>query len=227
LLGTDRLGRDVLSRLLAGARISLIAGLLATALAVLLAGVLGALAGLAGGWLDHLLMRLAELFLALPWLYLLLALRAFLPLDLSPSLSGILVVVLLGGLGWAAPARQVRGLVLGLRQREFLLAARGLGVSRWRILRRHLLPQILPLLSTQGSQLIPRMITAEVSLSFLGLGVAEPLPSLGSLLAELLHLHVLVSAWWMFSPAALLIGIILSYHLCARALQQRFLSSAS
>jgi len=222
LLGTDSLGRDVLSRLLYGARVSLVCGLVAAALAVVLGWALGALAGARGGWVDEIVMRGSELVQALPWFYLLLAVRAFLPLELSAVESLFVITALIGVLGWPAVARQVRGAVLSHRQSEALLAARATGVSELRLLLRHLLPLTLPLAMIQLTLLIPRYIVAEVSLSFLGLGVAEPMPSWGSLLGELRQYPVLVSGWWLFSPALLLALTVLSYHRLTENIQEHF-----
>jgi peptide/nickel transport system permease protein len=214
LLGTDGLGRDQLSRLLYGARVSLLSGLLAASFA-------GGAAGFQGGWLDQLLMRGSELFLALPWLYLLLAVRAFLPLDLAPAGSFFLVIAVLGAVGWAQPARLVRGTVLSSRGRDYVLAAQGFGASRLYVLRRHVLPQALGVALTQLALLVPQYVLAEVTLSFLGLGVAEPVPSWGTMLADLEHYEVLVSYRWMFWPAVLLTGVVLSYHTLAEFLRER------
>lgn len=222
LLGTDRYGRDQLSRLLYGARISLFAGLLAAGLAVVLGLAAGALAGFYGGWLDEFLMRGAELCMALPWLYLLLAVRAFLPLDVDPARAFLLLIAIIGLIGWARPARLIRGVALSARERDYVRAARGFGASDFYLLRRHVLPQTWSVASTQLVLRIPRYVVAEVTLSFLGLGVAEPVPSWGNMLAALREYHVLVSCGWMFLPAGALIGVILSYHQLAIALQKRW-----
>ncbi len=221
LLGTDRFGRDQLSRLLHGGRISLFSGLLAGCLAVSLGLVVGAVAGFKGGWVDEILMRATDLFLALPWLYLLLAVRAFLPLDLSAGAAFGLFVLVLGAVGWAQPARLVRGVVLSAKERGFVRAARGFGASEGYLLRRHVLPQTYGVVLTQLTLRIPRYIAAEVTLSFLGLGVAEPTASWGNMLATLQHLPVLLHHWWSTSPAWLLIVVILSYHHLAEGLKKR------
>lgn len=218
LAGSDGFGRDQWSRLLHGGRISLLAGLLAATLSLSLGLLVGALAGFYGRLTDAVLMRLAELFLSLPWLYLLLGARAFLPLSIAPSQAFLLIVLLVGAIGWARPARMIRGVVLSARERGYVLAARGFGASDRHILWRHILPQTRGLLLTQAAILAPRFILAEVTLSFLGLGVGEPLPSLGSLLGELQKAHVLASYGWMFVPAVALVAVFLAYHGLARAL---------
>jgi peptide/nickel transport system permease protein len=221
LLGSDGLGRDQFSRLLHGGQVSLFAGILAAGLALGFGLVLGAVAGFCGGWVDHLVMRSAELFLALPWLYLLFAVRAFLPLHLSPIHSFLLLIAVMGLVGWARPARLIRAVVLSARERDYVAAARGFGASDMHLLRRHVLPQAFGVVMTQAGILIPQFILAEVALSYLGLGVAEPVPSLGNLLAELQQYHVLASYWWMFLPGVALIPVFAGYYALANALQER------
>ena len=221
LLGSDAYGRDLFSRLLYGGQISLLAGLLAAALSLVLGLALGGLAGFYGGWADDLLMRGAELFLALPWLYLLFAIRAFLPLQISPTQAFLLLVVVIGSVGWARPARLVRGVVLSARERDFVRAARGFGASDFYLLRRHVLPQTFGVLLTQAAILVPQYILAEVTLSFLGLGVAEPVPSWGNLLSSLQQYHVLTSYWWMYLPGLALLPFFVFYSALAGALHER------
>jgi peptide/nickel transport system permease protein len=221
LLGTDGLGRDQLSRLLHGARISLLAGLLATVLSLGLGWLLGTLAGFYGHGLDAVLMRSAELFLALPWLYLLFAVRAALPLHIAPAQAFLLLVLVIGLVDWARPARLVRGVVLSARERSYVLAARGFGASDFHLIRRHIAPQTLGLLLTQAALLVPQYILAEVTLSFLGLGVSEPVPSWGNMLAALQRYHVLTSYWWMWAPGLALVPVFLAYYALAEALRRR------
>ena len=218
LLGADAFGRDQLSRLLHGGRVSLAAGLLAAALSLAAGWLLGALAGFYGRWTDAAIMRAADVFLALPWLYLLFAVRAFLPLEMPPARAFLMIVAVIGLVGWARPARLVRGVVLSARERGYVLAARGFGASDAWLLRRHILPQTTGVMITQASLLAPRYIMAEVTLSFLGLGVGEPAPSWGGMLAALQHYHVLVNYWWMVSPALVLIPVFAAYFLLADVL---------
>jgi peptide/nickel transport system permease protein len=221
LLGTDGFGRDQLSRLLHGARVSLFAGLLATVLALGAGWVLGTLAGFYGGWVDAIVMRSADLFLALPWLYLLFAVRALLPLHVSAAHAFLLLVVIIALVDWARPARLVRGVVLSARERPYVLAARGFGAGDLYLIRRHIAPQTLGLLLTQAALLVPQYILAEVTLSFLGLGVAEPVPSWGNMLAALQRYHVLTSYWWMWLPGLALVPVFLAYFALAEALRAR------
>lgn len=221
LLGSDQYGRDLLSRLLHGGRISLFAGLLGAGLSLGVGVLLGGLAGFYAGRIDDLLMRGAELFLALPWLYLLLAVRMSLPLQLDPRYAFLLIVMIVGVIGWARPARLVRGVVLGARDSEYVFAARSAGASDIYLLRRHVLPQALGVALTQASLLIPQFILAEVTLSFFGLGVAEPTPSWGNMLASLQQYHVLASYWWMLLPGIALIGVFLLYYALADAVHRQ------
>ena len=221
LLGTDGYGRDLFSRILYGGQISLLAGLLGAGLTLALGLCIGAAAGYFGGWRDDVLMRVAELFLALPWLYLLFALRAFLPLSVTPVRAFLLIILVIGAVGWARPARLVRGIVLTAKERDFVRAARGFGASNTYLLRRHILPQASSVLLTQAAILVPQFVLAEMTLSFLGLGVPEPLPSWGNLLASLQQYSVLVSYWWMYLPAIAMVPFFLGYLALASLLQQR------
>ena len=221
LLGSDAYGRDQFSRILYGGQVSLLAGLLGAGVTLFLGALIGLAAGYYGGWRDELLMRLAELFLALPWLYLLFALRAFLPLTVSPLEAFLLVVVVIGMVGWARPARLVRGVVLSVKERDFVHAARGFGASDMYLLRRHILPETTSVLLTQAAILVPQFVLAEMTLSFLGLGVPEPTSSWGNLLATLQQYNVLASYWWMYLPALAIVPFFLGYLRLASALQER------
>ena len=220
LMGSDAYGRDQFSRFLYGGQISLLAGLIAALLSVSIGVFAGGIAGYYGGWIDEILMRGGELFLALPWLYLLFAVRAALPLHISQWEVFLLLISAMGLIGWARPARLIRGVVLSAKERNFVLAARGFGASDAYLLRRHVLPQTYAVLLTQITLLVPQYVLAEVTLTFLGLGVGEPMPSWGALLSSLQQYSVLSSYWWMFLPALLLIPLFVVFYAAADALQE-------
>jgi peptide/nickel transport system permease protein len=205
-LGTDTLGRDVASRLLHGARVSLVVGFSA----VLLAGVLGVALGLVSGWyrgwLDDLVMRLGDVQLAFPVLVLAVAVLAV----LGASLTNLIVV--LGVTGWITYARIVRGEVLTLRERDFIAAARALGARDGWILRRHLLPNVLPPITVVATFSVARTIIAEASLSFLGLGIPAPEPSWGAMLDE--GRNYITTGWWLaLFPGLAILLLVLGINL--------------
>jgi len=227
IAGTDNYGRDQFSRILYGGQISVAAGLLATLISLLLGLLIGCISGFYGRWADEPAMRFAELFLVLPWLYLLLAVRAFLPLHITPVQAFLLLVAVIGTIGWARPARLVRGIVLSAKTRKYVTASRGFGASGPYILRRHILPETYGVLLTQVAVLVPQYIVAEVTLSFFGLGLSEPMPSWGNLLASLQQYNVLVSYWWMFAPALALVFISFGYHEVANAFHEQLQSGST
>lgn len=221
LLGTDDYGRDQFSRLLYGGRISLFAGLVATVLSLGLALLLGSISGYFGHWLDDVIMRMSEIFMALPWIYLLFAVRAFLPLHLGARQAFFILIAVIGFTGWARPSRLIRGVVLSAKERDYVRAARGFGASWVYVLRRHVLPDTSAVVLTQAALLVPQYILAEVTLSFLGLGIGEPVPSWGNMLAGLQRYYVLESYWWMFASGLALVPIFLLYYWLADGLQVR------
>ena len=200
----------------------MLAGLIGAGLTLSIGLCIGTVAGFLGGWKDEVLMRIAELFLALPWIYLLFAMRAFLPLTVPPLKAFLLVVMVIAAVGWARPARMVRGIVLSARERDFVRAARGFGASDGYLLRRHILPETASVVLTQAAILVPQFVVAEMTLSFLGLGVPEPVPSWGNMLASLQHYNVLVSYWWMYLPAVAMVPFFLGYLVLASLLQEGY-----
>ena len=218
ILGTDAYGRDEFSRLLYGGQMSLAAGLLGTLITLALAAFIGTISGYFGKWTDESLMGLAELFLCLPWFYFLVALRAFLPLHLNSASTFLLVICVIGSIGWARPARLVRGIVLSARNRDYVAAARGFGASDFYLIQRHIAHEAFGVLLTQAALLIPQYVTAEAVLSFFGLGIAEPLPSWGNMLSASQQYNVIVSYHWLLAPAGALVITSVIYWLLADAL---------
>ncbi|MGB9197373.1 MAG: ABC transporter permease [Terriglobales bacterium] len=221
LLGADAFGRDEFSRVLWGGQISVAAGIVATALTLLVGTLLGVIAGYFGGWIDETIMGSTELFLSLPWLYFLLGVRAFLPLHVDPARTFLLLTGVIGLIGWARPARMVRGVVLSVRTRNYVAASHGFGGSHFYILRRHILPETSGVLLTQAALLVPRYIAAEAALSFFGLGVGEPVPSWGNMLNALQQYSVLISYGWLLAPAVAIFVTSVMYYLLADVLHSR------
>jgi peptide/nickel transport system permease protein len=218
LLGTDDLGRDRLARLLFGTRISLLLAPLAAAIATALAAFIGGIAGYFGGWVERCTLLIVDLFLAIPWLFLLITVRAVLPLNLSPESSVAITFLLLGFLGWAASARVVCAGTRDLMQSEFAWQARAAGFSGLKFLRVHLLPNLRGTLLAQFWISVPVFIIAEANLGAMGLGVSEPLPSLGSLVGELQNAVVLHPHPWQFVPLIVLVVVIS----CFQTLMNKF-----
>jgi peptide/nickel transport system permease protein len=193
LFGTDEFGRDLFSRFLYGGRRALLAGLLAALAAVCLGCVAGAVAGFYGGWPDVALMRCSELCLSLPLVYVLLAIRALMPLHLG-EFGGLLVVVIVAVIaGWPRPARLVRGVFLTVKERPYVFVARSLGASNSYLISRHIFPDVQALLWIQVATLLPQFMLVDVTFSFLGLGAGEPNATWGGLLAALRHFSVVES----------------------------------
>ncbi|HJR06321.1 MAG TPA: ABC transporter permease [Pyrinomonadaceae bacterium] len=221
LLGTDDFGRDRLSRLLMASRFSLAVGPLGTLLAGIVGVFLGCVSGYAGRRTDALLMRAADAMLALPDLVLILAARAAFPLVLPPARAGLLLVTIFVAIGWAEMARLARGLVLGLREREFVLAAVSLGLTETRILFRHILPNAARPLIVQLSLMLPAFLLAETALSFLGVGVQEPAASWGNMLKSASDMTLLrQQPFLQLSPAFAIFLFVLGVRLLSDGLRR-------
>lgn len=211
-LGTDELGRDRLARLLYGLRVSLALAPLAALLTTIFAALVGGIAGCMGGWVERGCMFVADLFLSVPWLFLLITVRAVLPLNIAPESSAAITFLLLGMLGWAASARVVCAGARSLMSSDFVWNARAAGFSGFRLVRLHLLPNLRGTLLAQFWISIPVFIIAEANLGALGLGVTEPLPSLGSLLREMQAMLTLRPEPWRFAPILILIILVSSFQ---------------
>lgn len=212
LLGTDRLGRDVLSRIIHGARISLTIGLLGVAVSFVLGIVLGGLAGYYGGVVDLVIQRLIEVLQSLPSIPLWLALGAILPVTWSPMAIYFAITVILGLIDWTGLARAVRSKLLSLREEDYVLAAQLMGARPSRIIGRHLVPGFMSHLIASATLSIPSMILGETALSFLGLGLRPPITSWGVLLTEAQNINVVALYPWLLAPAVPVILVVLAFN---------------
>ncbi len=201
ILGTDAAGRDVFSRLLYAGRVSLSVGLVAVSIYTAIGMTLGALAGYAGGWVDGLVMRLADVFLSFPSLIIIITMVAV----LGPSIYNVMLAI--GLLGWPPIARLLRGDLLTLREREFVTASRAVGASGWRIVIRHLLPNAMAPIIVAATFGIANAILLEAGLSFLGLGVPLPTASWGNMLTDAESLTVLSTMPWLWVPPGVMIAL--------------------
>ena len=212
-LGTDDLGRDRLARLFHGSRISMLLAPAAAAVSMFLAFGIGAVPGFVGGFPERAAKTAIDLVLSIPWLFLLLMVRATLPLNTTPAASVAITFLVLGLLGWAAPARILLARARSVRQAEFIIFARSTGTAPLRLLCRHVMPNLRPVLLAQFWISVPIFILSEANLSILGLGVAEPLPSLGSLLRELETVLSLRADIWRFAPLVMLVLTVSSLQI--------------
>lgn len=212
LLGTDQFGRDYLSRLLLASQISLSVGLIGIAITFVLGMLVGGISGFYGGRLDDVIMRICEIIMSVPGFYLLLALAGTLPPSLSPVVVYILIIAILSFVGWAGMARIIRGMVLSVREREYVEAARALGVSDFKIIVRHIIPSTYTFAIVAATLSIPAYILGEASLSFLGLGIRDPMPSWGNMLSAAQDLTSLQTRVWLLVPGLMIFITTLAFN---------------
>ncbi|MEW6680253.1 MAG: ABC transporter permease [bacterium] len=222
LLGSDWNGRDILSRLIYGARISLSIGIIGVLISFSLGLLIGGISGYFGGWIDTAIMRTVELIMSFPAFYLLLSLRAIFPLDLPSYQVYIMIVVILSFIEWGGIARIIRGMVLSIREKEFILAEKALGASSLRIILSHILPNTLSYAIVAAGLSIPSYILSESALSMIGLGINEPWPSWGNMLSRAMDYSVLSSCFWILSPGFLIFVSVLSFNLLSDGLRDAF-----
>ena len=212
LLGSDRLGRDMLSRILYGMRISLTIGLIGISVSFVLGMLFGGLAGYYGGWVDEVVQRVIETLRSIPHLPLWLALAAILPVTWSPLLVYFGITIILGLIDWTGLARAVRSRLLSLREEDFCVAAQLMGASPRRIIFRHLMPSFMSHLIASATLAIPGMILGETALSFLGLGIRAPITSWGVLLNDAQSVNVVVLYPWLMLPIVPVIIVVLAFN---------------
>jgi peptide/nickel transport system permease protein len=225
LLGADRTGRDVFSRVLAGARVTLGLAILAVLGATTLGAVLGALAGSRGGLVDEIVMRLADFVLILPVLYVVVVLRAVLPLVLSPGVVFLLMLAIFVLVGWPLVARGVRALVARERMADYVVASRSAGAGPAHVFRRHLLPACAGHVAVQASLLLPGFILAESTLSYVGLGFPDTLPTWGTMLREAGDVNELTRFPWTLAPAVAMFMVTLATNAALQGRETRVIAS--
>ena len=219
LLGTDINGRDVFSRLLFGGRISLTVGFLSLFIVFPIGLLYGGLSGYIGGIVDNIMMRFAEAVMAIPSFYLLIILAAILPSGMTSVQRFALIVIILALIGWAGFARVVRGMVLSIKEEDYVQAEKVMGASKWRIILKHILPQTTSYVIIAMTLSIPSYILAESGLSFLGLGIQQPDASWGNMLKEAQEFTNILYRPWLLTPGALIFIAVLSFNLLGDAIR--------
>ncbi len=222
LLGTDRLGRDIFSRLIYGTRISLTIGLIGVGISFTIGVLIGSIAGYFGGLIDSALMRLVEVLMAFPAFYLMLALRSMFPVDIPSILVFIVIIVILSLIGWAGLSRVIRGMVLSIREQEYVKAARVLGGSHIYTMVRHVIPNTLSYVIIAATLSVPGYILGESALSLIGLGIQEPYPSWGNMLSEANNVYALSAFPWILVPGIAISLVVIAFNVLGDGLRDYF-----
>lgn len=222
IFGSDRYGRDVWSRIIFASRVSLTIGFIGLFVTLVLSLFFGALAGFYGGLVDEIIMRFCEILMAIPGFYLLLMLRALLPIDLPSSQIYMLLIFILAFLGWPGRARIIRGQILAERQREYVEAAIALGFPDMRIMWRHIIPNLATYIIVSSTLSIPGYILGEAGLSYLGLGIREPSASWGNMLTAAQDVYILEKAPWLLIPGAFIFIVVLAFNFVGDGLRDAF-----
>ncbi len=212
LLGCDDLGRDIFSRLIYGGRISLSIGLVGVFISFLIGLIIGSISGYFGGIIDTIIMRITEILMSIPTFFLLISLSVIIPANISSAMTFLLIVAIMSFIGWASFARVIRGIVLSLRESDYVLAGKSLGGSSWWIIRKHIIPQTMSYTIVACTLSIPSYILGESALSMLGLGIKEPDPSWGNMLQRALNITLLSQHPYLIIPGFLIFITVISFN---------------
>ena len=212
-MGADRLGRDIMSRIIIGTRVSMSIGLVGVIVSLVIGVTLGGISGFYGGWVDNLIQRLIEFIRSIPTIPLWMGLAAAIPLDWPPLKTYFVVTLIVSMIGWTSLAREVRGKFLSLRYEDFIIAARLDGLSNMEVIRKHMVPSFSSHIIASLTLAVPLMILAETSLSFLGVGLQPPIVSWGTLLKEAQNVRTIIEApWLLIAPATMIVIAVLALN---------------